>query len=97
MALLYPHLFLTHKNKEYETIQKYEKTITIYENEKKENDEANRKMREALERLKTETTVREEELIRIIEETKDTKDNCLLNFIYNFLITYCYIIIKCFR
>ena len=77
----YKHREREYKNKEYETIQKYEKTITIYENEKKENDEANRKMREALERLKTETTVREEELIRIIEETKDTKDNCLLNYL----------------
>ena len=77
----YKHREREYKNKEFETIQKYEKTITIYENEKKENDEENRKMREALERLKTETTVREEELIRIIEETKDSKDNYLLNYL----------------
>ena len=70
-----------YKNKEYEIIEEYEKKITTYENQKKEDDDASRKIKNALERLKKEKKEKEEELIKSIEESKDQKDKNLLNYL----------------
>ena len=70
-----------YKDNEYEIIEKYEKRIVTYENEKKENDDELRRIRETLERLKREAKEREEELLRNLQDAKDNKDRHLLNYL----------------
>ena len=70
-----------YKNKEYEIIEEYEKKITTYENQKKEDDEVSRKIREALEKYKRDSKQREDELRKSLEQSKDKHDKNLLNYL----------------
>ena len=70
-----------YKNKEYEIIEEYEKKITTYENQKKEDDDVSRKIREALEKYKRESKEREDELRKSLEQSKDKHDKNLLSYL----------------
>ena len=70
-----------YKQKEVTIIEEYEKKITTYETEKKENEEATRKIKNSLDKITKETKTREEELTKIIETKKEDKDNNLLNYL----------------
>ena len=70
-----------YKDKEYEIIETYEKKITTFMTQKEEDDEASRKIRDALQKMKKESKEREDELIQKLEESKDNKDKNLLNYL----------------
>ncbi len=70
-----------YKNKEYEIIEEYEKKITTYENQKKEDDDVSRKIKNALENYKRDSKQREDELRKSLEESKDKHDQNLLNYL----------------
>ena len=70
-----------YKNKEYEIIEEYEKKITTYENQKKEDDDVSRKIRNALENYKRDSQQREDELRKSLEQSKDKHDKNLLNYL----------------
>ena len=70
-----------YKQKEYEIIEEYEKKITTYEIEKKEENDISKKIRDALDKVKKEAKQKEDELIRQIEESKDNKDKNLLDYL----------------
>ena len=70
-----------YKDKEYEIIETYEKKITTFMTQKEEDDEASRKIRDALQRLKKESKEKEDELIQKLEESKDNQDKNLLNYL----------------
>ena len=70
-----------YKDKEYEIIEEYEKKITTYETQKKEDDEVTRKIKNSLDKLKKEKKDKEDELKKSLEESKDKKDKDLLNYL----------------
>jgi len=70
-----------YRNKEYEIIEEYEKKITTYENQKKEDDEVSRKIKNALEKYKRESRQREDELRNALEKSKDKRDKNLLKYL----------------
>jgi hypothetical protein len=69
-----------YRNKEFEIKQEYERKIIIFENQKKEDDEVSRKIRNALEKYKRESKQREDELRKTIEQSKDKHNKNLLNY-----------------
>ena len=69
------------KNKEYEIREEYEKKITIYEEQKIEEDEVSKKIKDALDKIKKDSKEKEDELKKNIEENKDQKDNNLLDYL----------------
>ena len=70
-----------YKDKEYEIIEEYEKKITTFINQKEEDDEVSRKIRDALAKLEKDSKKKEDELIKTLEESKDKKDKNLLNYL----------------
>ena len=70
-----------YKDKEYEIIEEYEKKITTYEKQKKEDDEISRKIKNSLNQLKKENKQKDEDLKRQLEESRDLKDQNLLNYL----------------
>ena len=70
-----------YKDKEYEIIEEYEKKITTYETQKKEDEIENRRIKNSLDKLIKENKQKEDELKKSLEESKDVKDQNLLNYL----------------
>jgi len=70
-----------YKDKEYEIIEEYEKKITTYETQKKEDEIENRRIKNSLDKLIKENKQKEDKLKKSLEESKDVKDQNLLNYL----------------
>ena len=70
-----------YKNKEIQIIEEYEKKITTYENQKKDDEENIRKIKTTLNKLKKEKEDKEDELLKRLQESQDNKSKNLLNYL----------------
>ena len=73
-----------YKKKEVEIIEEYEKKITTYETQKKEDDEVTRKIKSSLDTLKKESKKNLDDLKKLLEDKKkeeEDKDKNLLNYL----------------
>ena len=70
-----------YKDKEYTIIEQYEKKIVTYEEQKQEDDDALRKIKNALDKLKKESKEKEDQLMKDLEENKEKKNKNLLDYL----------------